>query len=149
MYELLWFGGVLSYGNIMRETCAIMHGMIALDNLPDLEGLCEASDGVSFRLVIKKSLRLVRPKHIQEIISRLYNQLDNTKLIMRTGGMAAYFGRLQKFKIDMKKHGEIVSDAYLLRRTTMAVSGKHKYLGLSEPLDIWCRHLVSSQSGIK
>ena len=47
---------------------------------------------------------------------------------MRFGGMAAYFARINKFRLDMKKNGEVVSDAYLLRRTTLAVSSKHKAL---------------------
>ena len=37
--ELLWFGGVVSYGNIMRETYAILYGWISELDLPDLEGL--------------------------------------------------------------------------------------------------------------
>ena len=128
LYELLWFGGVLSYGNIMRETYAIMYSWISSEDLPDVDGLCEVDDGVTFRKVIMKSLRVVRTKHTQEIISRLYAKLDNTKLVMRTGGMTAFFGRLKKYKMALKKHGELVSDAYLLRRTTLAISGKHKKL---------------------
>ena len=128
LYELLWFGGVLSYGNIMRETYAIMYSMISAQDLPDIDGLCEVDDGVTFRQVIIKSLRIVRTKHTQEIISRLYTKIDNTKLVMRSGGMAAYFARLNKYRLEMKRHGEIVSEAYLLRRTNIAVSGKHKTL---------------------
>ena len=128
IYDLLWFGGVLSYGNIMRETYAIMYSWISADDLPDIDGLCEVDDGVTFRQVIIQSLRIVRKKHTQEIISRLYEKLENTKIVMRTGGMSAFFGRLKKYKLALKKHGEIVSDAYLLRRTTNALSGKHKTL---------------------
>ena len=128
LYELLWFGGVLSFGNIMRETYAVMYSLFAVEDLPDVEGLCEVDDGVSFRLVIIESLRVVRPKHTQEIISRLYTKIDETKLVLRPGGMSAYFARLNKFRLKMKKQGEIVSEAYLLRRTTLAVSGKHKVL---------------------
>ena len=128
LYDLLWFGGVLSYGNIMRETYAIMYSWIEAEDLPDIDGLCEVDDGVTFRKVIIKSLRVVRTKHTQEIISRLYEKLDGTELVMRPGGMTAFFGRLKKHKLALKKHGEIVSDAYLLRRTTLAISGKHKTL---------------------
>ena len=128
LYDLLWFGGVLSYGNIMRETYAIMYALISPQDLPDIDGLCEVDDGITFRQVIIKSLRTVRKKHTHEIISRLYNKIDNTKLVMRPGGMAAYFARLNKYRLEMKRYGEIVSEAYLLRRTNLAVSDKHKTL---------------------
>ena len=36
LYDLLWFGGVLSYGNIMRETYAIMYSWIEAEDLPDI-----------------------------------------------------------------------------------------------------------------
>ena len=52
LYELLWFGGVLSYGNIMRETYAILYTWIEADVLPDLDGLCEIDDGITFRKVV-------------------------------------------------------------------------------------------------
>ena len=126
--ELLWFGGVLSYGNIMRETYAIMYSWIAAVDLPDIEGLCEADDGINFRIAIKKSLRVVRVKHTHEIISRLYTKLDENKLIMRPRGMSAYFARMNKIRLDMKKHGEILSEAFLLRTTKLAVASKHKTL---------------------
>ena len=48
LYELLWFDGVLSYGNIMRETYAIIYSWIDADVLPDVDGLCEVDDGVLF-----------------------------------------------------------------------------------------------------
>ena len=75
-----------------------------------------------------KSLRIVRPKHTQEIIDREYGKLDDIKLVMWSGGMTAFFGRLTKQKLALKKMGEVVSDAYLLRRTKMAITGSHKTL---------------------
>ena len=128
LVELLWFGGSVSYGNIMRQVYAILYGWIDDDHLPDLEGLCEENDGITFRTVIIDSLRLVRVKHTQEIINSLYEKLDGTKLVMRVGGMAAFFGRLNHLKRKMKQHHEIVSDTYLLRRTRLAVAHKHKKL---------------------
>ena len=128
LYELLWFGGVLSYGNIMRETYAIICSWIDADVLPDVDGLCEVDDGVTFRLVIIKSLRIVRSRHTQELIDREYGKLDDIKMVMRVGGMTAFFGRLTKQKFALKKIGETVSDAYLLRRTKIAIKGKHKTL---------------------
>ena len=112
----------------MRETYAIMYSLIKADDLPDIDGLCEVDDDITFRNVIIQSLRVVRPKHTQEIISRLYEKLDGTKLVLRPGGMTVFFGRLNKHKLTVKKHGEIVSEAYLLRRTKLAISGKHKTL---------------------
>ena len=112
----------------MRETYAIIYSWIEANVLPDIDGLCEVDDGVTFRKVVIKSLSIVRPKHTQEIVSRLYEKLDNTKLVMRTGGMSAFFGRLNKHKLALKKHGEIVSEAYLLRHTKMIISGKHETL---------------------
>ena len=82
LVDLLWFGGVVSYGNIMRETYAIIYSWIAEDDLPDLDGLCEEDDGPSFRNVVIKSLRIVRAHHTQEIITRLYNDLDSAKFVM-------------------------------------------------------------------
>ena len=128
LYELLWFGGVLSYGNIMRQTYAIIYSWIDAEDLPDVDGLCEIDDGVTFRKVIMKSLGIVRPKHTQEIVSRLYEKLDSTKFVMRPGGMSAFFARIHKHKSELKKYGEIVSEAYLLRRTKLVLSVKHKTL---------------------
>ena len=123
--ELLWFGGVVSYGNIMRETYAILYGWISELDLPDLEGLCEEDDGPTFRNLFISSLRVVRVKHTQELIARLYKKMDNVQLIMRPGGMAAYFAKLNRIRIDMKKQNEIVSESYLLHRTYLAVNAKH------------------------
>ena len=61
--ELLWFGGIVSYGNIMAETYAIMYNWIKPVDLSDIEGMCEYNDGVTFRMVIIDSLRLLRPQH--------------------------------------------------------------------------------------
>ena len=126
--ELLWFGGVLSYGNIMRETYAIIYGWIDAQDLPDVEGLSEVDDGVTFRSVIIASLRVVRVQHTHEIISRLYNKFDDNKLVMRPRGMSAFFNRMNKIRLDMKSHGEILSDTYLLRTTKIAVASKHTKL---------------------
>ena len=126
--ELLRFGGVLSYGNIMRETYAIIYSFVDPDDLPDLEGLCEEDDGPTFRIILQRSLLIIRANHTQEIISDLYAKLDSAKLVMRPRGMAAYFGRITKFKNKLKTNQEIVSDSYLLRRTYLAIEGKHKKL---------------------
>ena len=126
--DLLWFGGVVSYGNILRETYAILYGWISEQDLPDLEGLCEEDDGCTFREIIIKSLRTVRPQHTQELIARLYRKLDKTALVMRPGGMTAYFAKLNQIRLAMKKQNEIVSESYMLHRTYMAVTGKHQKL---------------------
>ena len=42
--------------------------------------------------------------------------------------MTAFFVRLIKHKLALKKHGEIVSETYLLRLTKLIISGKHKTL---------------------
>ena len=89
--ELLWFGGVLSYGNIMRETYAIIYSWVDESDLPDLDGIAEEDDGPSFRDVVIQSLRIVRVHHTQEIIARLYNEMDAAKLVMRPRGMSAYY----------------------------------------------------------
>ena len=128
LIELLWFGGSLSYGNIMRQVYAILYGWIDKDDLPEYEGLCEEDDGISFRTALIKVLRVVRVKHRQVIIDRLYEQLDTTELVMRPGGMAGYFGRINGLVKKMKQQGEVVSDTYLLRRTYRAVKDKHKEL---------------------
>ena len=128
LYDLFWFGGVLSYDNIMCETYAIMYSWIEAEDLPDIDGLCEVDDGVTFQKVIIKSLRVVRTKHTKEIISSLYENLDGTELVMCPGGMTTLFGRLKKHKLTLKNHGEIVSDTYLLHRTTLSISDKHKTL---------------------
>ena len=41
LVELLWFGGVVSYGSIMAEVYAIIYKWIDPDDLPEIEGLCE------------------------------------------------------------------------------------------------------------
>ena len=128
MIELLWFGGCVSYGNIMAETYAIIYNWIKPDDLPDLEGLCEVHDGITFRDVVIKSLQTVRLQHTQELINHLYSKLDDIKLIMRPGGMTGYFAQVRSVKLRMKKQGEMVSESYLLRRIFLAVKGKHKKL---------------------
>ena len=128
MHELLWFGGVESYGNIMCKTYAIIYGWIDEDDFQDVDGLCEDDDGVTFRRVIQKSLRTVRVKHVQEIVNRLYTKLDTAYLVMRPNGMSGYFAQLNKIRKTMAKHGELVSDKYLLRRTELAISSKHEKL---------------------
>ena len=80
--ELLWFGGVLSYGNIMRETYSIMYDWINPTDMIALEGLCEEDDGPSFRQVIISSLRIIRVNHTQTIISSYYDELDALRLVM-------------------------------------------------------------------
>ena len=46
--ELLWFGGVVSYGNIMAQIYAILFAWINPEDLPELEGLCETNDGSNY-----------------------------------------------------------------------------------------------------
>ena len=125
LVELLWFGGVVSYGNIMAETYAIIYNWIEPEDLPDLEGLCELNDGITFRKEVIKSLRIVRVKHKQQIINNLYSKLDGIQLVMRNGGMAGYFAKLRKARLKLNKAGETVSEAYLLRRVIIATSKKH------------------------
>ena len=93
--ELLWFGGILSYGNIMAEIYTIIYDWIKPVDLPEVEGLCEAHDGITFHKVITKSLQLVRPQHKQQIIDNWYDELDEVQLIMRPGGMAGYFAKMK------------------------------------------------------
>ena len=126
--DLLWFGGVMSYGNIMREVYAIIFNWIDKDDFHDLEGLCEDDDGPSFRKVVIESLRVVRVQHTQEIIARLYRKLDSIQLIMRPSGMQGYFAKQTKIRLQMRKYNEIVSDSYLLLRTYAQVESKHKKL---------------------
>ena len=38
LYELLWFRGVRSYGNIMRETYVIIYSWISAEDFPDVDG---------------------------------------------------------------------------------------------------------------
>ena len=42
--------------------------------------------------------------------------------------MTAFFGRLNKHRLKLKQYGETVSDAYLLRRTSLAMENKDKSL---------------------
>ena len=58
--ELLWFGGVLSHGNIVREVHAKISSWIDPLDFADVDGSCEEDDGVSFHIVIQRSLRVVR-----------------------------------------------------------------------------------------
>ena len=90
LQDLLWFGGVANYGNIMRETYAIIFNWVKPEDFADLDGLCEEDDGITFRTVIIESLRIVRVRHVQEICDRLYAKLDATTLTMRPGGMTAF-----------------------------------------------------------
>ena len=128
LYEVLWWGGCVSYGSIMSETYAIMYAWITDQDLPDLEGLCEENDGPTFRKVIIDSLRVVRVQHTQEQVARLYKKLDSTALVLRPGGMAAYFAKINQIRLQLKKKNEIVSDSYLLHRTYLAVEDKHSKL---------------------
>ena len=126
--ELLWFGGVVSYGNIMSEVYTIIYEWVDDEDFIDLEGLCEEQDGITFRKVIIGSLRIIRVHHKQEIINNLYDKLDAVKLCMRPGGMLGYFSQLRKFRLQLNQQGERVSDSYLIRRTKLAVKGKHPKL---------------------
>ena len=126
--ELLWFGGVVSYGNIMSEVYTIIYDFVEEEDLADLEGTSEENDGITFRQSIVNSLRIIRKHHTQEIIDDLYGKLDSVKLCMRPGGMRGYFSQLRKLRLQLRKHGEVVSDSYLMRRTTIAMKGKHQKL---------------------
>ena len=64
LQDLLWFGGVASYGNIMRETYAIIFNWIKPEDFADLDGLCEEDDGFTFRTIVIESLRVVRVQHV-------------------------------------------------------------------------------------
>ena len=90
----MWFGGVLSYGNIVREVYAKIYAWIDPLDFTDVDGLCEEDDGVSFRIVIEQSLRVVRVQHTHEIVSRGYDKLDDCQLVMRPRGMTAFFNKL-------------------------------------------------------
>lgn len=126
--QILWHGGATSYGNIMRETYAVIYDWIPAEDFPDVEGLCEDDDGVTLRTVVRRSLRVVRLKHTQAIVERLYHKLDSATLVMRPNGMTGYFAQLKKFRTRMKAQGEQVSDKYLLRRIKIAVAPKHDSL---------------------
>ena len=126
--ELLWFGGILSYGNIMAEVYTFIYDWIKPVDLPEVEGLCEAHDGITFHKVITKSLQLVRPQHKQQIIDNWYDELDEVQLIMRPGGMAGYFAKVKTFKMKLKDAGETITDAYMIRRATKALHHKHTKL---------------------
>lgn len=128
LIDLLWFGGIVSYGNIMAETYAIIYEWIKPIDLPDLEGLCESNDGISFREVIINSLRVVRVKHTQAIINNLHSRLESTKIILGPGGMAGYFAKIKQIRQRMAKAGEALSDSYLIRTITLAASKKHSKL---------------------
>ena len=78
----------------MRETCVTLHSWIKPQDLPDIDGLSEIDDGVTFRQVIIASLRLVRTNHTQDLISRECVKLDSAVITMRPGGMTAFFGKL-------------------------------------------------------
>ena len=112
----------------MREVYAKIYAWIDPLDFSDVDGLCEDDDGVSFRKVVQNSLRVVRVQHTQEIVSRGYDKLDNCKLVMRPRGMTAFFAKLRKAKLELKQHGEIVSEAYLLRLTWNELAGKHDKL---------------------
>ena len=126
--ELLWFGGVLSYGNIMREVYARIYSWIDPLDFADVDGSCESDDGVSFHIVIQQSLRVVRVQHTHEIVSRGYDKLDACVLVMRPRGMTAFFNKLRTAKLELKQDGENVSDAYLLRTAWCKIKGKHDKL---------------------
>lgn len=89
--ELLWFGGVLSYGNIMCETYSILYEWVDPLDLKSLDGLCEEDDGPAFHIIIKSSLRIIRVSHTQAIVSSYYDELDALQLVMCQRGMAAFY----------------------------------------------------------
>ena len=122
--ELFWFGGTISYGNILQQSYALMYSWIDPQDFPDLEGLCEENDGVTFRKVIRESLRIVRAQHIQALISREYDKMRNLTLVMKPRGMAAFFAKMNKYRLKMKKYGDTVSDTFLLHQcyTSILVS---------------------------
>ena len=93
-----------------------------------MDGSCEEDDGISFRVVIQQSLRVVRVQHTHEIVSRGYDKLDNCELVMRPRGMTAFFNKLRRAKLELKEEGELVSDAYLLRTAWNKIRGKHDML---------------------
>ena len=93
-----------------------------------MDGSCEEDDGISFRIVIQQSLRVVRVQHTHEIVSRGYDKLDNCELVMRPRGMTAFFNKLRRAKLELKEEGELVSDAYLLRTAWNKIRGKHDML---------------------
>ena len=128
LLELLWFGGVLSYGNIMRETYSIMYDWIDPTDMVSIEGLCEEDDGPSLRQVIISSLRIIRVNHTQAIISSYYDELDALSLVMCQRGMASFFAQIIKIRSKLKDYNEVLSDDFLLRIVYKALAGKHKAL---------------------
>ena len=126
--ELLWFGGVVSYGNIMAETYTIIYDFINDDDLTDVEGLCEENDGITFRKVVIRSLSITRQNHTQQIINNLYTDMDKVQLCMWIGGMNGYFSQLLTIKLKLKKHGENVSDTFLIHKSTVTIKDKHEKL---------------------
>ena len=126
--DLLWFGGTVSYGNIMAETYNIIFDFIGDDDLTDLDGLCEENDGITFRKVVIRSLSIIRKDHKQEIIGNLYREMDAVQLCMRVGGMTGYFSQMRKLKLKLRKQGEAMSDSLMIYKSTIAISGKHEKL---------------------
>ena len=74
----------------MREVYAKIYGWIDPLDFADVDGSCENDDGVSFRIVIQQSLRVVRVQHTHELVSRGYDKLDVCELVMRPRDMTAF-----------------------------------------------------------
>ena len=128
MSDLLWFGDTISYGNIIHQTYAIMYAWIDPQALPDLNGLCEENDGVTFRKVIRDSLRIVRSQHKQALISREYDKIRTLKLVMKPRGMTAFSAKMNKYRLKLKKYGDTVSDTFLLHQAYTSIRGRHAEL---------------------
>ena len=127
--ELLWFGGTISYGNIMQQSYAlIMYSWIDPQEFPDLEGLCEENDGVTFRKIIRESLRIVRAQHVQTLISREYDKMCELTLVMKPRDMSAFFAKMNKYRLKLKKYGDTVSDTFLLHQCYTSIRGRHSEL---------------------
>ena len=107
------------------QISTILYNWIKPNDLPDVDGMCEKHDGITFHKIIVKSLRVVRSSHTQQIIDNLYEKLDNVQLIMWPGGMTGYFAKQKKYKNRLKAIGEKVTDAYLIRWYTISFKENH------------------------
>ena len=107
---------------IMLDPYTIIYSWITEDDLSDLDGMAEEDDDPTFHNVVIQSLCVVRTHHTQELIDRLYKNLDSTTLFIRSRGISNYFAKLNKISLDMKKHGENVSESYLLHHTYVDVA---------------------------
>lgn len=133
--KILNFGGTVSYGNIIEQVYHTVYSWLNHDTIGGdrhlLAGIDSSDgifDGVTLLRNVIDSLQIIRPGDTVLQAQRFSEQISNAKFHMRQGGMRAYLGEVEEYKLALVNISKPLSDAEILGRIKRATSNKHEQI---------------------